>query len=332
MVIITDVPARTAEWTASLIGPGSVKTSFPLDPDQAWWWARLGGGATPMGAVAAAPDDLAAWPLVLAVSDAARSQYDVLVESLRDPSAPDRPVAALALAGQGFHGNRGRPWQATAGNLHLCAAWPVDLDAAACAPALPALAAVAAVEALWKTCGPALPVRLKWINDVLLDVGDGAGAKIGGAKVGGVLASARLVGPRITGVVVGIGVNVRVRPAVAPTPFVPAVACLADHAGGQAAVAAPGALVAALLAALARHAAVLAHAGPAALADAYRACCHDAGRLVAVWPEGLPDAPGVDHLPPPLARGRVEAIAPDLSLRIVGHAAPLHGGRMAYLD
>jgi len=264
---------------------------------------------------------LAGWPLVIAVSDAVGSQYDVLVRAVRDPAAPVQPVVALALAGRGFHGNRGRPWHALPGNLHLCAALPVDLPAADCAPVLPALAAVALTDALAAICGPALPARIKWINDVL----------VGEAKVGGVLASAQLLGPRITRVVVGIGVNVRTTPALAPSLFVPAATCLAASAAGAPAAAAPDALLAALLAALAGRLAALTERGPADLAAVYRARCRDVGRLVAVWAEGLPDTDDPGQLPSPLARGRVTRLGPDLSLHIEGQASPLGGGRMAYV-
>jgi BirA family transcriptional regulator, biotin operon repressor / biotin---[acetyl-CoA-carboxylase] ligase len=324
MLILTDAPGRTDEWTASLIGSGSVKTSFGMTASDAgaWWWSRLGKAGTAAQCTGDALPALAAWPLVVAVSEAARSQYDILVECVRDPAARSQPVVALALSGHGFHGNRGRVWQALPGNLHLSAAIPVDLPAAACAPVLPALAAVALTDALLAVCGPGLPARIKWINDVLL----------GEAKVGGVLASAQFLGPRITQVVVGIGVNVRATPAVAPTLFVPAVTSLAAHPAGAPAAAAPGALLAALLAALAHRLDDLADRGPAGLAAVYRARCQDVGRTVAVWAEGLADADCAERLPTPLARGRVTGLDADLSLWIDGHATPLGGGRLAYID
>ncbi len=324
MLILTDAPERTDEWTASLIGSGSVKSSFgrSFDDAGAWWWSRLGGAATAVAHAGEAAPGLAGWPLVIALADASHSQYDVLVAGARDPAASASSVVALALAGRGFHGNRGRAWQAVPGNLHLCAAVPVDLPAASCAPVLPALASVAVTDALAAVCGPALPVRIKWINDVL----------VGEAKVGGVLASAQLLGSRITSVTVGIGVNVRATPAVVPTVFVPTVTSLAAHPAGAPAAAAPGALTAALLAALARRLATLAASGPADLVAAYRARCGDVGRTVAVWAEGLPDAGDAAQLPPPLARGLVTGFGPDLSLCLEGHASPLGGGRMAYAD
>lgn len=323
MQIWTDAPERTDEWTASLIGSGSVKTSFgrSFDAAGAWWWSRLGGAAAAVTRAGDAAPQLAGWPLVIALADADHSQYDVLVECTRDPAAPALPVVALALAGRGFHGNRGRPWQALPGNLHLCAALPVDLPAASCAPVLPALAAVAVTDALAAVCGPALPARIKWINDLL----------VGEAKVGGVLASAQLLGSRITSVVVGIGVNVRTTPAVVPTLFVPAVTCLAAHPAGAPAAAAAGTLLAALLAALARRFAALAADGPADLVATYRARCQDVGRTVAVWAESLPDDSDAAPLAPPLARGLVTGLGPDLSLSLEGHASPLGGGRMAYV-
>jgi BirA family biotin operon repressor/biotin-[acetyl-CoA-carboxylase] ligase len=324
MQILTNAPERTDEWTGFLIEPGRVKSSFEsgFGGANAWWWARLADGGSGALREGPAPAPLAFWPRVVAIAEAPRSQYDVLVECAREPGLPAEPVAVLALAGVGFHGNRGRPWQAAAGNLHLSVAVPVDLAAATCGPVLPALAAVAVTDALAESCGRDLGARIKWVNDIL----------VGEAKLGGVVASAQLLGPRITRLVLGIGLNVRVAPPVAPTLFVPAVTCLAAHPAGAAAAAAPGHLLAGLLTALARRVVELQADGPETLAAAYRARCRDVGRTVAVWAEGLSDTADPAALPPPVARGRVVGFGPDLGLCLEGGSAPLAGGRLAYLD
>ncbi len=323
MRILTDTTDRSWEWLASLLAPESVKQSFSLVDDRISqaWWARLGAQTPQAWHVVPAPG-LDAWRHVVLVSDAPRSQYDVLVESARAEAHLAGPVATLALTGRGFHGNRGRPWRAVAGNLHLSAALPVDLPAARAAGGVSALAAVATISALRAVCGEGLDTRLKWVNDVL----------VGDAKLAGVIAATQSRGDRLTAIVLGIGVNIRVAPPVPPTLCVPRVTCLADHPAGATAAAQPGRLVAALLAAIAGHVAQLQRDGSAALVDAYRNSCRDVGRTVRIWAEGLPDAARADQLPPPLAAGKVVAIADDLSLRIAGHEDPIVGGRMAYDD
>ena len=253
MLILTDAPERTDEWTASLIGSGSVKTSFDCEFRRRRRLVVVAPRCRPAGPSHGTGDARRLsprWPLVIAVADAAGS-------AVRRPgrrasaTRPRRsqPVVALALAGHGFHGNRGRPWQALPGNLHLSAAVPVDLPAATCAPVLPALAAVALTDALRRRLRPA-SAGADQVDQRRAAWGRPRSAASSPARS----SSAR--GSRASWS--GIGLNVRAAPAVAPTLFVPAVTCLAAHAAGAAAAAAPGALLAALLAALARRLADLA--------------------------------------------------------------------------
>jgi BirA family transcriptional regulator, biotin operon repressor / biotin---[acetyl-CoA-carboxylase] ligase len=276
-------------------------------------------GARPV-ALRSRPGPAADGWLALALADrTSASQYDVLLAAARRTASLPGPLAALALCGEGMHGNRGRCWLAARGNLHLSCALPVDLDLAGAAPAVPALAAVAVCDALAR-CAPGLVPRLKWANDVLL----------GGAKTAGVLSAAQTRGPRLLALVFGIGLNVAVAPAVPPSVFVPRVTCLHDHAAGRQATL--GAVTIAVLEALQARVGQLAAAGAAPLVAAYREACGDLGRRVAVWPEGQPDAARRADLPSPLVEGRVLALGEDLSLHVEGAAAPLTGGRLAPLD
>jgi BirA family transcriptional regulator, biotin operon repressor / biotin---[acetyl-CoA-carboxylase] ligase len=324
MQILTDAPERTDEWTGFLISPGGVKNSFDsgFAGPAGWWRSHLAPGREVRLQEGPAAPELAFWPLIVVIADAASSQYDVLATASRDPDVPPAPVGALALTGAGFHGQRGRPWQAAAGNLHLSVSVPLDLPAATCGRALPALAAVAVTDAIARRCGPPSPVRIKWINDLY----------IAEAKVGGVVAATQVLGARITRLVLGIGLNVLVAPAVAPTIFVPAVTCLGAHPAFAAAAAAPGALLADLLAALARRIQELQGEGPGALIAAYRTRCHDVGRQVAIWPDGAPDTADPRELPPPPARGRVTSLDDDLALHLDHGTAPVEGGRLAYVE
>jgi BirA family biotin operon repressor/biotin-[acetyl-CoA-carboxylase] ligase len=260
----------------------------------------------------------AAWDAVVLVDHATASQYDALLAALRRRGASPGSVVALALSGDGFHGNRDRSWRAEQGNLHLCCQVPVDLDLASCMAAVPAVAAVSVCEAIAALCPGASPV-IKWINDVLL--GDG--------KVAGVLASAQSRGARLLTLTYGIGLNVQVSPVVPPTLFVPAVTSLAD-AGHRVPL---GAAAGAVLDRLQHHLASLAGpTGGRGTVAAYRARCDDIGRQVAVYAEGLPDTADASALPAPLARGRVTGLDDALQLLVEGCAGPLSGGRLCYDD
>lgn len=321
MLILSDL----AEWQSNPLdspaqGPG-VKPIMPAGAETAA--AMLRALAAETGGVAPRQARMTGtcggWHALLVVEQADRSQYDALLAMAREPAGIAAPIAAIALGGRGFHGNRGRPWLAEPGNLHLSCALPVDLELGRAAAGIPAVAAVAVCDALAR-CAPGLEPRLKWVNDVLL----------GEAKTAGVLASAQTRGSRALALVLGIGINVAVAPAVTSTLFVPRVTCLHEHPPA-AKVTLPD-LTRALLAALWTRIEELQHTGAAAAVAAYRRAWGDRGREVTVWAEGLPDAARADDLPPPLARGRALALTDDLALVVEGADQPLTGGRLAHLD
>jgi BirA family biotin operon repressor/biotin-[acetyl-CoA-carboxylase] ligase len=94
-------------------------------------------------------------------------------------------TAAEQTAGRG---RQGRRWAAPPGRALLCSVVLHDP---------PSLLPLAAAVAVGETCGP--QARIKWPNDVLLD----------GGKVAGILAEGR---PQERTAVLGIGINVAVRP------------------------------------------------------------------------------------------------------------------------
>ena len=136
-------------------------------------------------------------------------------------------VAGAQTAG---HGRRGRAWQTPPGNL--AASLLLIAPAGEAAPATLGFAAGLALESAIRACAPGLSIRiaadgaegsnvrlrLKWPNDVLVD----------GAKVAGILLQAVSVAGRPTGVVIGIGVNVRHAPGGLPYPATSLSACGGD--------------------------------------------------------------------------------------------------------
>lgn len=257
------------------------------------------------------------WHTLVIADEVHRSQYDALLAAVREIGAVPAPIAAVALTGHGFHGNRGRPWQACRGNLHLSCVLPVRLPAAACAAAVAAIPAVALCEAILATTSGVQPA-IKWVNDIL----------VGGGKVAGVLSATQSQGAELTGLAYGIGVNVSVTPPVVPTLFVPSATSLADHGDAPDLVT----LLLALLERLADHVADLAAAGPGPIVAQYRRLCADIGREVALYAEGLHDTDDPGQLPAPLATGRVLGLDDHLALRIAGCPQPFHGGRLRHLD
>ncbi len=307
MPILTDAPddARPllpvdAAWRAAAASglPAELAAAWAdLGSERPMWWA---------------PDGTER--IVVVVHEAPRSQFDALNERLGAGRFVPAGVVCVACTGSRFHGQRGRPWAALRGNLHVSVHLPLDVDAAAAQAGLAALPAVAIARAIERATDGRIAPRLKWVNDVL----------VGDRKIAGVLVATQLQGGRVRHAVVGVGANAAWAPELAPSPRAALPTSLADVDPVRFGARAPHAwtaLVPPLLEELERGRALLQAGDGAALVDAYRERAAFLGRAVTLWPVDE-DAPG------PLVRGRVEALLPDLALRLEGHAEPIRSGRM----
>jgi len=170
-------------------------------------------------------------------------------------------VAEEQTAGRG---RRGREWRSPPGlNLLVSVAVRPRL-AAADAWQLGLAAALAVADA----CGAAAPVRLKWPNDLVSDAG---------RKVGGMLIETMADADRISGAIVGIGINANWRQADMPDDLRETAISLADLAGAPVDRVV---LLGRLLEALESEIEAV-EAGTSPL-DRYRARCSTLGREVSV--------------------------------------------------
>ena len=328
MLLLTDdTPAAgdlAAGWDLSPDIPSTgTETDVRLEP----LWRRFGLTAAPLvrGETTVTIAD-GFWSGLLIQHDAPDSQFDALRELLGAGLALSGPLACLALAGSGFHGNRGRTWRTEPGNLHLSVAIPLDLPADRSGPPLTMLPAVAVTDAITACLdrgdGPnaASAPGIKWVNDILIN----------GRKVSGVLTSTLSEGRRLESVVFGIGINLASAPRIRPTPFVPRTGCLRDLPG--AAVLTLPVLTGALLAALADRITNLIAGDSGNLVTAYRDRSLVVGRDVVVWREGHRDEAPPAQWPAPLGAGRVVGIGDDLRLHLSGRDEPVESGRLAFLE
>jgi biotin-[acetyl-CoA-carboxylase] ligase BirA-like protein len=266
------------------------------------------------------PDDprWGRWLALLIVSDVPFSQFDGMVDHLRQGGIiPDR-VACIALSGRGFHGQRNRAWSVRRGNLHLVVHFAPHRPARDIGHGFTLLPAVAAIRAIRRLGDGAVEAGVKWVNDIL----------VARRKVGGFLASTQTQDGIVRNAVLGLGINVDSTPEVLATPFVPAVGCLRDlHRGYSLST-----LLPVLLQELQELYDQLLAEGFWLLLQAYRAYAVVIGRPVRVWPET--ESSSADQLRgvAPLAQGVVAAIADDLSLVIEGHPEPVTRGRLAEED
>lgn len=305
-----------AEPTSTLGGlglkTGPTITTAELPPTERAWWSLLSRQSqVGAGYLDASPDDRF-WKIVAIVDDSPVSQFDVLVEAAQTGVPLPDTLASVALTGSGFHGNRRRPWQALRGNLHFTSYCRLRLEAARCAPALSMLPTLAVTDVL-RSLMPE-PAAIKWVNDV----------HVGGRKVAGSLVSSQVTGGVIDSFILGIGLNLESAPPLGNQ----------DLAGEPTSLRASGIVMtlpeafAGLRVALARRISqLLAPGGPEQLFTDYRQRSAVVGRLVAVFPEAAVSADKA-----PLAKGRLLAIHPDLSLEIEGHAERLRSGRLRLIS
>jgi BirA family biotin operon repressor/biotin-[acetyl-CoA-carboxylase] ligase len=252
-----------------------------------------------------------AWNCLLLVESAQRSNYDLLIELGReDTELPDRCLL-LAGAGRDFHGFKGRAWVAPPGNIYLSVYLMPERAIPNPACSFTVLAAVSVVDAMDSLPGLEGRAGIKWVNDVLID----------GAKVGGVLAYTQTVGHRVTGAVLGIGVNVETVPEVEPTLFVPRVSSLLARSQ-RPELCTQRSYLSRLLVALEGNYRLLTGGGYESLLDRYRQRSLVIGREVTLCPETSESQPDT------IATGRVTGLGDDLGLTIEGHERPFTKGRL----
>lgn len=315
MKILTNCPEACASEALAVSCWNSSAPEVLSGEERALWEALAPGCELWLGE---AEEASGFWKLAVVVDEAPASQFDGVVELFRGGWKLSRPLACLALCGHNFHGLRGRNWAALPGNLHLTAAWQPEDFSARLAPALAMLPAVAVVEGVRAACGGAVDPGIKWVNDIL----------VGGRKIAGVITSTQVLGDRITSVTMGVGLNVARAPEISPTPFVPAAGSLAE-AGARVTL---KEACAGVLSALAECYGKLVRCGPEALAAAYRSASIVIGREVCIYEEDAGESGAGTGLPPPLLRGKVRDIGPDLSLWLEGVERPVTKGRLAFAE
>lgn len=314
MRLLTDAP----DAARALLGPGAelvpAATHDLTDDDRTAWHAfadapRVWTSRTGLSGVGGPG------PLIL-VGEAPRSHFGRMNDLLASGHDVAPGTVCVARSGARFRGQRGRAWSALAGNLHLVAHLALDVPAAASQPGLAILPAVAAAEAIEALTAGRVRPGLKWVNDLLL----------GGRKIGGVLTATQLHGDRVRHAVVGIGVNVARAPDLPPAPRALPAGRLADADPVFAAEGGWARLLAATIDELGRgRDAIVAGRGDELVAR-YRDRAAFLGRHVTIWPVEE-EAPGGG----PLARGRVLALRPDLSLVLDGVPEPIRSGRMTII-
>lgn len=158
------------------------------------------------------------WEYSLITNYAARSQFRILIDHAQKNNDLPGGILCLADSGQGFTGYRDRTWTSVKGNLHLSVFLKPDQPVNHFETGFTILSAVSAIQAINDITALIENAQIRWINDIV----------IGNAKVGGVLTHTFSQGDIVTGVILGIGINVETTPNINKDMFVPKAASLFD--------------------------------------------------------------------------------------------------------
>ena len=163
-------------------------------------------------------DDFEFWNYLFLVKDAAKSHFDLLVElNSQSLQLPDG-IVCIAETGSGFHGFRKRNWSAQQGNLHISFYFKPKNNFENIHAGVLIASAVSIIETIDSIPGLAGLASTKWVNDILID----------NSKVSGIITQTSSIGNKISGAMIGIGLNVMMNPIFEKDRFTPKAACLKD--------------------------------------------------------------------------------------------------------
>lgn len=257
---------------------------------------------------------LGRWRYAFFVQNAPSSHFDLLAESNKGDAALPDGVLCVAGSGRGFHGQRGRPWEAREGNIHLALSLSPNKKISHYHGGLPVLSAVSIVQALDAIAGLEGQAQIKWVNDVLIE----------GAKVAGFLVHAHTIQDRVTTVVLGVGLNVEHTPDVPPDLFVPEVGSILGYLPLSSPVTCRS-ILERLLELLDKNYGLLLEGQYKKLLDFYRKRSLVVGREVRIF------APIPNDRPTPNVTGTVERIGDNLELWLEGKKTPVREGRLVLI-
>jgi len=250
------------------------------------------------------------WQYLFVAETSPESQYDALVRLARQKVKLLDGLLCTAATGSGFHGFKKRPWKSLAGNIHLSVFLSPDRVIAHFGGSFMALPAASVIQTVDTIKGLENRATVKWVNDILVE----------GAKVCGVLAHSQTIGKRVTGVVLGIGLNVGATPEIEPDGFVSRAASLHSFVRDKD-VCRQGLVFKRLIRMLEKNYFSLLNGGESVLMDFYRERSCITGRDVTIC---------FDDKCREVISGKVCGIGDNLELYLDGVEKPVTKGRLMF--
>lgn len=147
------------------------------------------------------------WEYLFLTEHSSESQFDILNKLISDNSdnveLPDK-VICLAESGNEFHGFRNRPWKTEKGNIHLTLYFKPGNAAENFHTGLLIVAAVSVLKTIDSIPSLNGTAKTKWVNDIVIN----------NSKVCGIITQSFSTGSKISGAVIGLGLNVLSKPEI----------------------------------------------------------------------------------------------------------------------
>jgi len=159
------------------------------------------------------------WNYLLVNEYSNESQFDIINKLIsKNYELPDK-ILLLASEGKGFHGFRNRPWSTEKGNIHLTVYFKPQISTPNFHVGLLIVAAVAVLKTIDSIPDLYGKAQTKWVNDIVINQ----------SKVCGIITQSFSTGNKISGAVVGIGLNVLTEPKIELDKFTNSVTSIKKH-------------------------------------------------------------------------------------------------------
>lgn len=144
------------------------------------------------------------WEYMFLTEHACKSQFDIINKLISENvELPDK-IICLAKSGDGFHGFRNRPWKAEKGNIHLTLYFKPKNAVENFHTGLLIVAAVSVLKTIDSIPSLKGIAQTKWVNDIVIN----------NAKVCGIITQSFSTGSKLSGAVIGLGLNVSSKPEI----------------------------------------------------------------------------------------------------------------------
>lgn len=159
------------------------------------------------------------WKFLFLTEHTSESQFDIVNRLISQNIELPENLICLAESGDKFHGFRNRPWKTEKGNIHLTLYFNPKKTVENFHTGLLIVAAVAILKTIDSIPNLKGIAKTKWVNDITLN----------NSKVCGIITQSFSTGSEISGAVIGIGLNVLVKPKIPSDNFTPMTTSLREE-------------------------------------------------------------------------------------------------------